>query len=1476
MNINENYKNDLKKSLKVPLLIELNKKDNINLKHFGLSEAINVYDDLIKEKNNTNVLYIDGDLNYDKDSIVIVETILAKTSSQIQSAKNLDNLKAGIKSGIGFMTGNLFKDEINYLLDETMNEISLIWGENVKDIVEYFYDDSNNKTTNILKSEFINYANSISGKFSDNEIDKLTKKSINLNNNSLKKFLDLSNSYTSDLSALGIFSLVLKLLFTLSKKDPKELKKKYNKLIFVKNPHKLDKNSLAILSLLFSFQKRLKDEDIHLDISVVYSYTDSNFQLNEENNNEIYRLTKKNLDEQRRFTQRYGILERPSTYIPNVAVKSSTFVGRETELEVLSEKYNNFRTKKSTNRINIISADPGIGKTKLVEKFIYKTRLKFGQRVIQLDILNQVGHSSSNTGLTSLKNSIVNESNRLLSLNTLENTIIDKLKDVTIRRTISSIENLIEFSNLYELSTSIRDSVKHDIDKYELIESAKKISNSQYKSSKEKEYQKIKEAILELKFIAYEGRSGQTYPIILFIDDLQWIDNDTSEFILEYLLKNDILNIYIVGTQRLPDANAILKSAKDNITFYKYKIEFLEQILLKKNDLLNQEDIIYLDGFEEKDLIELISKTIDFQNTTNNKIQKDIKLSRRISKNLISNNSQTKFVNTLFAVETINIICDDRFYKNDNKLILQSPLRYNDTLNDFDKQINTIFESLTSKYEKAYEIVKLDSKFEEKFSLMSYAVLEERLEILQEYFDDYGNAVINSLLISSLVGTPFDTHIVNNIIEEIAKNGNLVDLIKDNKEKESKTSLEDYHYMIIEEIYEILSIHLSFNNVYTYKHNLFEVFLEKQLDYKLNKVFEKNYESYFEELLILIINTLDNERVKITKKLNIENINTQSYLLIQDNKYEDYLYLNECGFNVSKKLYSLTKDHVPLVKFMMTIILISPSIDHISSNKMKIFYELSKDIVKNTNKISEDDINSFLMIFSKLDDHESIIYLNEKLSNIIHSEPYKEIFLLLPYAAHLLENEDFDNLNKNLDKCKQIIENTNKINVEDETSYYNMILLYKVIWSAYYYKLKKYQESYVISSETLAENQYNVVSNVKMFLLFYKYRIISQFKFNEIGTIIDESYQYLQGIVNPFKNEIIGSNYKIEIYDTTIIIVETVTEMYKYFSENDLDSTENIRKDLFKFLNLFAYKTKFENYTNELEILIHKIKYNILEMGVKNIDTSNELNVYYIIEQFEEFPKKNIDTLWVNISKIVEEADPEKCMISAKYLINNLTNISLQTKIKVVIFYIISLAFTIKYNFDNNEILKLKDVINYSDELIIESKLLFNLCLDISGSYINESELMILKFINDEKIKTKLEDEMSMALLQLVLLTFLSSSLEKKIIYDEKINHFIFYFLLENKIKFASYSFYITFFNNYILRLNHLFETKNLNNNKLIMFNNILDLIKMKNIQIQDKDLNDFDIFLTNLTSFRKKYQSDLVEGTVNKLLSLNLIIVKE
>lgn len=91
MNINENYTNDLKKSLTTPLLIELNRKDIIELKNFGLNEAIKVYDNLIKDENSTNVIYVDGDLNYDKDSIILLETILSKTNTQIQSAKNLNN-----------------------------------------------------------------------------------------------------------------------------------------------------------------------------------------------------------------------------------------------------------------------------------------------------------------------------------------------------------------------------------------------------------------------------------------------------------------------------------------------------------------------------------------------------------------------------------------------------------------------------------------------------------------------------------------------------------------------------------------------------------------------------------------------------------------------------------------------------------------------------------------------------------------------------------------------------------------------------------------------------------------------------------------------------------------------------------------------------------------------------------------------------------------------------------------------------------------------------------------------------------------------------------------------------------------------------------------------------------------------------------------------------------------------------------------
>lgn len=111
------------------------------------------------------------------------------------------------------------------------------------------------------------------------------------------------------------------------------------------------------------------------------------------------------------------------------------------------------------------------------------------------------------------------------------------------------------------------------------------------------------------------------------------------------------------------------------------------------------------------------------------------------------------------------MLCDEKLYSTEHKytkdgkevtesikeLILQNPLRYNESLQEFSKTLEETFKILNAKYNDAFEHANSDKEFKQQFNLMAYAVLEERLHILHEYFDaieegKYGNAAVNTLL----------------------------------------------------------------------------------------------------------------------------------------------------------------------------------------------------------------------------------------------------------------------------------------------------------------------------------------------------------------------------------------------------------------------------------------------------------------------------------------------------------------------------------------------------------------------------------------------------------------------------------------------------------------------------------------------------------------------------------------------------------
>ena len=277
---------------------------------------------------------------------------------------------------MSYFTGPLIKEIIGDYVDAGIDQVNDLLSEQFKNFIDVVEKELNYNFTDKILSKITSKINGTLNQSISNILEEVTNKKLNLSSKSINELSKLSSQFNENLTPVKIFSLILHLILltAINEKDDQF----NNKLIFINNPHKLDNESLAILSLLFSFSKDLKENNKHTGISVVYCYSDEQFQPYQELKDDQYKISKKLLDEQRRFTQRYAMLERPSSDIPNIAVKSSTFIGREKELQILKEQFKKSKEDSNLKNIEIIKAEPGIGKTKLVKNFAeWQKSIKF-------------------------------------------------------------------------------------------------------------------------------------------------------------------------------------------------------------------------------------------------------------------------------------------------------------------------------------------------------------------------------------------------------------------------------------------------------------------------------------------------------------------------------------------------------------------------------------------------------------------------------------------------------------------------------------------------------------------------------------------------------------------------------------------------------------------------------------------------------------------------------------------------------------------------------------------------------------------------------------------------------------------------------------------------------------------------------------------------------------------------------------------
>lgn len=673
------------------------------------------------------------------------------------------------------------------------------------------------------------------------------------------------------------------------------------KLLVIRNPEHLDLTSIDFLGRILSTMKALKAQDKHIPFSILLVFESPAKTGEDESATAL-----KKLNVLKMFAGRYGFLETPSTNAPKLVVRHSTFVGRHDQLKLMEKisnralcasdnqplKNNGMPIKSNFVWATVVSAEPGTGKTMLcnrhLETFFDDTHnLQKSERTKRRGVLRlNIGcspHSSGGiSGIPSLLHSIAQQHDRIVSELSIHGKLTKKGSELFIEEGSKGVfSTLVSKGISISLGVDIKPLMNAANNAYKRVEIVNDIHEF-FAGHKKSEFsfddyaQKLIAWVVELHRLGGNiSECDATLPISLMLDDFQWLDEPCAEFIAAYLMGRFPLRLLV--TVREGDLKNVLDEAIQKPETKPYFLVLAAQLGLLKNSLpefvTNKMDALserYQNMYAKGDALKYVER-IDLPGFDGDMLKEVIKTSIGIEQNdgetlsgeraqwmaesiinyLSLNNTQANTANSLFAVETLNMICDPSwggdgahgqwksvYWRQGKPYFTGDALKAN--RNVFQKNLDDQLVGIRKKY--------IGAIIPEGMTLSSLAVLEERLHLIKDHFramngegDGAGNYVAAFLFFASLSGGSFMVGIIIDILEALSLSESptgLKNLTEQFKKKLGTLNTPAKHEALsipLENTYELLQELSNISRFYAFKHSLLPIFLSE----KFNALFDE-------------------------------------------------------------------------------------------------------------------------------------------------------------------------------------------------------------------------------------------------------------------------------------------------------------------------------------------------------------------------------------------------------------------------------------------------------------------------------------------------------------------------------------------------------------------------------------------------------------------------------------------------------------